>query len=275
MGNCTYCREPAGFLRKEHKECRDLHDKAFRQVQEVILSVAETDRPVPWFFDTAVRIGKQGRLRKPTFIDATTQGLVRLIDKFLDDGVLTTDEELKITEVLTTFQAVLNEGAINKSRERLVKAAILRDLEIDVFKQRIVIDGHLPLLASRDDPIIWVFQGVPYFEQKTRTQYVGGSQGASFRIMKGVYYRVGAFKGERIQTSSLEHTDNGTLVISKRYLHYLGNAKSFRIQTRKLVSVRPYEDGIEVFKEAANPKPQIFGVDDPWFAANALVRLTG
>jgi hypothetical protein len=273
MGKCSYCGQSAGVLRRAHKECRELHDAAYQQVQDVIISAAEVDRPAPRLFDNAVRVGKQGRLRKPTFVDASTKGLAPLIDKFLDDGVLTTDEESKVAELMETFQSVLDEAAIRPSRERLVKAAILRDLEDEVYKQRIVIDGHLPLLTGKDDPIIWVFQGVRYYEQKTRTQYVGGSQGASFRIMKGVYYRVGAYKGERVQTSSLEHTDTGTLVISRKHLHFLGGAKSFRIQMRKLVSVRPYEDGIEVFKEAAHPKPQIFGVDDPWFASNALARL--
>ena len=49
---------------------------------------------------------------------------------------------------------------------------------------------------QKGEQIVWAFPGADYLEDKTKRQYVGGSQGVSIRVMKkAVYYRVGAFKG--------------------------------------------------------------------------------
>ena len=53
----------------------------------------------------------------------------------------------------------------------------------------------LPFNLMKSEDLVWVFKDVDYFVEKTRTHYKGGSQGVSVRVMKGVYYRTGGFKG--------------------------------------------------------------------------------
>ncbi len=57
------------------------------------------------------------------------------------------------------------------------------------------IDGNLPFNLQKTEKLVWVFQDVDYYEEKTRTQYDGGSQGVGIRIAKSMYYKVGAFRG--------------------------------------------------------------------------------
>ena len=120
--------------------------------------------------------------------------------------------------------------------------------------------------------MIWVFKGTKYYESRTRTHYVGGSHGMSFRVMKGVYYRVGAFRGDPVQTTALVHVDTGLLVVTNKHLTFIGPQKSARLKHEKIISHTPYADGIGVCRDAATAKPQIFVTDDGWFTYNVIVN---
>jgi hypothetical protein len=92
--------------------------------------------------------------------------------------------------------------------------------------------------------------------------------------MRGVYYRVGGFRGQRIQTENLEYQDTGALVVTDRNVYFSGGKKSLRIRLKKIVSVQSYSDGIGVVRESVNPRPLIFKLkDDPWFASQLILKL--
>jgi hypothetical protein len=143
---------------------------------------------------------------------------------------------------------------------------------------RIKTDVALPFNLQRSEILVWIFRNSQYFEEKIRTQksYVGGYQGVSLRIMKGVYYRVGSFKGHPVvsTTTSMEHIDTGILGITDKHLYFLGSRNSFRIPYKKIVSFIPYDDGIAVHRDAANAKPQIFKTGDGWFIYNLVNNLS-
>jgi hypothetical protein len=91
--------------------------------------------------------------------------------------------------------------------------------------------------------------------------------------MKGVYYRAGAHKGERIQTEHLAHQDYGALFITNKNLYYSGGTKSFRIPYSKIVAIKLYNDGLQVTRESVTPKPHYFLFDEAAFAANLISRV--
>jgi hypothetical protein len=124
--------------------------------------------------------------------------------------------------------------------------------------ERMAIQGHVPFNLQKTEKLIWVFQNVDYYEQKTRREYVGGSRGVSVRIAKRVYYRVGAFKGHRVERTETVHAATDLLGVTNKHIYFAGDAKSFRIRHDKIVSFEPYSDGIGVQRDAATAKPQLF-----------------
>jgi hypothetical protein len=121
--------------------------------------------------------------------------------------------------------------------------------------------------------VLWTFENVELHEIQSRTSYVGGSQGVSIRITRGVYYRTGAFKGHRVQTQEMVQQDVGSMPVTNQNVYFAGQLKSMRIRLSKIVTVRGYSDGIAITREAANPKPLFFAVNDPWFASNLILKL--
>lgn len=135
------------------------------------------------------------------------------------------------------------------------------------------IDGGLPFNLQKSEKVVWVFQGVNYYEEKTRTRYVGGSHGVSVRIAKGLYYRTGAFKGERVQTSETVHANTGLLGVTNKHIYFAGPSKRFRIAYNKIVAFEPFSHGIGVQRDAQTAKPQSFLTGDGWFTYNLITNL--
>ena len=51
MGTCRYCNQSAGFLRKQHGQCRDLHAQGMRERPQLTSQAAGT----AGFNETALR----------------------------------------------------------------------------------------------------------------------------------------------------------------------------------------------------------------------------
>ena len=94
------------------------------------------------------------------------------------------------------------------------------------------------------------------------------------RIARGVYYRVGGFKGERYQTEETVHEDNGLMGFTDRHLYFAGDLRRFRIRWDRIVAFEPYADGIGVQRDAQSAKPQAFVTGDGWFTYNLAVNLS-
>jgi hypothetical protein len=92
--------------------------------------------------------------------------------------------------------------------------------------------------------------------------------------MKGVYYRVGAFKGHAVESTERVHIDTGWVVITTKNIYFAGPQKSVRIPYAKIVSFEPFSDGIGLMRDAATAKPQIFVTGDGWFTYNLVTNLS-
>jgi len=190
----------------------------------------------------------------------------------LEDDVLSEAEERALVAFKSHFD--LPADVIDRSGAyvRLAKAGVLRDVMNGQLQQRVEVQGILPFNFQRSETLIWLFQNVPYYESRTRTTHAGGHSGVSLRVTKGVYYRLGGFKGNPVVTTALAHVDTGLLAVTDKHLYFAGNTKAFRIRYDKIVSFAPYDDDIGVQRDASTAKPQIFVTGDEWFTYNLITN---
>ena len=153
------------------------------------------------------------------------------------------------------------------------KARILRKVTEGELPDFVKVDGSLPFNFLKNEKIIWVFQDVDYSSIHDRVRYEGGSIGASFRVARGVYFRTSSFKGNPVHYQSNEYIDTGILVVTDKHIYFGSPSQNFRIKYEKIVSFRPYSDGIGIQRDAMNAKPQVFTLDDGWFAYNLLINI--
>ena len=209
----------------------------------------------------------------PTLNSLLVSGWKQAVDTALNDGILTEDEEAALSELKQHFSLSQDELGEEGSFLKVIKSATLRDILEGKVPERVSFDGNIPFNLQKTEKIAWIFQNVDYYEEKTKTHYVGGSQGVSIRIAKGLYYRTGAFKGERVQTSETTHIDTGLLAATNKHIYFSGSSKRFRINYDKIVAFEPYSDGIGVQRDAQTAKPQSLTTGDDWFTYNLITHL--
>lgn len=273
MGNCIYCGEPAGFLKKTHKECKQHYEQGKSEIVSLIGRVGSEGGDLKRLESTIEQVAASSRIDKETMNSLLLSGWEKAVDVAFDDGLLSGEEETALSELKQYFSLSQQELDRNGAFTKIVKGAVLRDIFDGKLPERFQIDGNLPFNLQKTEKVVWVFQNVNYYEEKTRTRYVGGSQGVSIRIAKGLYYRTGAFKGERVQTSETIHADTGLLGVTNKHVYFAGSSKRFRIAYNKIVSFEPFSDGIGVQRDAQTAKPQSFSIGDGWFTYNLITNL--
>lgn len=269
MGKCKYCQKSAGFLRSSHHECREQHRKIVKEVPEVIAQAILSNSSEGLEKDLQA-MQDQGFVGDEQMEELAFEGFGRAVDHLLDDHVLTLEEEEALEQALAALPVREENLGLSDSVKRMVRASVLRNLAAgEPFTHKFNGDG-LPFLFQKSEELIWAFSGVTYFENRTRTEYVGGSHGVSVRITKGVYYRTGRFKGERVQTEELHELGTGFLALTTKHIYFHSSQRAFKVPYRKIVSLETFEDGIRVQRDGTTTRPQVFQGVDGWFCSNVI-----
>jgi hypothetical protein len=271
MGTCKYCGQNAGLLKSKHNDCETKHQTGLVKLNDKISDTIQKGGDFNFLDKEIDFIKKDSFVTDNERLSCFVKAFDQTIDKYLDDGILTKEEEDLTSRLLDYYhfeQSFLNK---NGSYEKLIKASVLRDLnEGKTPSSRIKIEETLPFLLQKSEILIWIFQNVGFYEQKIKTIYEGRSAGVSFRIAKGVYYRTGAFRGNPVQVSEMRPIGTGLFAISNKNIYFSSTSKSIKIPINKILTLNQFEDGIGIQKDGASAKPQIFKNLDGWFAYNLI-----
>lgn len=274
MGTCRYCGQNAGWFRSAHPTCEEKHATGWDQMVAVATHAAQTAQSFDGLRGQLAEI-RRSSFRAESDIDkALLQGWEKALDHFLNDGLLAADEEERLISYAN--RSGLAESTLKSSAayNRGAQAAVLRDLMEGKLPTRVSFAGVIPFNLQKSEALVWLFNDVRYLEERIRRSYVGSSSGVSIRIAKGVYYRVGSFKGHPVETTQTELIDSGILGITTKHLYFAGARKSLRIPYTKVVSFTPFSDGIGIHRDAATAKPQAFITGDGWFIYNLVMNLS-
>ncbi len=274
MAKCIYCGQEAGFLRRKHRECEEKHRKGrsliYHRAKEAILN---TEADLEGLKREIDRIAAESFIGESLVKDLLVQVWEEGVTKALEDDLLTEEEEKALEAFRQHFG--LSQEALNRrdAYTKVAKAALIRDVLNGRFESRVEVVGSLPFNLQKSEVLLWLFTNVKYYQRRTRRRYVGGYQGVSVRIAKGVYYRVGAFRGNPVDVSEIVHVDTGLFGVTTKHIYFAGEEKAFRIPYKKMVTITPYSDGVGIQRDAMNARPQIFVTGDGWFTYNLIVNL--
>lgn len=210
-----------------------------------------------------------------SFIEIT---IIRLLENAiydaLEDNIVTEQEENALLEYIDYFQISMDTLSNNAAYLKLTKSLVIRDILNDKLPHRMNVTNQIPFNLQKGESLIWLINDVDYYEDRTRRQYVGGTQGASIRVARGVYYRTGAFRGQPVDTVEKLYLGKGMLGFTNKHLYFFNYRTSFRIRYDKIISVVPNSDGFTLLKDGATAKPQSFVDGDGWFSYNLISNLS-
>lgn len=281
MGICKYCGKSVGLFHSTHVECEEQHQQHERVMQagreQMAAEIVRAIRASEGFDGLEKRLAD---IEQTSFVPPADRkallitGWENAVQQFLEDGVLDATEEDRLVEFTERFALSQSELDRNGALTKTVKAGVLRQVLGGVVPQRASLAGNLPINLQSGEQVVWVFSGSQYLEDKTRREFVGRSQGVSLRVMRGVYYRVGAFKGQPVEHTERVLVDTGLVAVTDKHIYFAGPKKSLRIPYAKIVSFEPFSNGVGVMRDAATAKAQIFVTGDGWFTYNLVTNLS-
>ncbi len=273
MSNCKYCAQPAGLLRSSHEVCQKAHDDGLAAIRDSVRDAIRNSLSLGVLRSSVLAISASSKISEDKVREIVSRAWKDAVDDFLQDGLIDAAEEQRLSALQQAFSLTQQDLDVEGAYTRVAKAGVLRSLMQGQLPSRVSVAGGLPVNLQKGESVIWAFRNVEMFEDKTQREYVGRSQGMSFRIMKGVYYRIGGFKGKPVETTHRVKVDSGMLVVTDRNVYFAGPSKSIRIPFEKIVAFHPYDDGVGIMKDSANAKAQVFLTGDGWFTYNLFVNV--
>lgn len=274
MGDCLYCKKPAGLFRSQHPDCKTLNQQGKAKITTETVTAIINGATTFDNLTTALE-----KIASTSFIPASELkaqmaiGFDAAVEKFLDDDLIDKDEETKLALFQAHFELTQHDLNQRGALSKVVKSAVLREVCSGNIPSKFSQDGLPAINYQKNEQVVWAFKNSQFLEDKTRREFVGTSHGVSIRIAKGVYYRTGAFKGRPVQHTERVLIDSGWVVVTDKHIYFSGSRKSSRFPYQKIISFEPYSNGIGIMRDAATAKPQIFITNDGWFTYNLITNL--
>lgn len=193
---------------------------------------------------------------------------------FLKNGSMTPIEQQKVDEYVSTLGlSLINLPASLQGShiEELGQSSILGDLQAGRHPRYVV---NAPIILAKGEDALWCYNNVTMYQEKVKREMVGSHSGFSFRVMKGVTYRTGGFKGHPIETSYMENMGLGSLYVTNKNIIFMGQTRSIKVPYSKIIGINPYSDGMEVQRDGNNVKRLVFQGFDCSFVLNVLTVIS-
>lgn len=171
----------------------------------------------------------------------------------------------------TAFEVVRREGSASPQEETALdriqeylqlpssriagKRAELEHLRLlgEIQAGRLPTTTVIGLVLQKGEVAHWCEPAEILEERVVNRRFVGGSQGVSIRIAKGVSYRVGSFRGHTIVDRATIPVSRGHFVVTSKRLVFLGDKKGFTCRYDKVLDIQLMKDGVRVSDSAGKP----------------------
>ena len=302
--NCKYCGKSAGFMRSVCATCRNgdvEKDRAYAAAQAIQMRFAKRQHERTHKAKVeALTKQAQGRinaafrdsLMRGVDIDALEEIVNRISDELspedfpekkiqsmlwdawdyavmyaFDDHILTEVEEDRL-EILS--ETIGLESPKNRAAYKYYfEGQLLRRLKQGELPE-ITLKGVLPFPLAKSERLVYRFGDVGYSNTVTESCYVGGSRGMSVRVCKGVYCRVGGFRGHVEHTDYSNFVGSGSLFVTTKNLFFVGKESVVKIPFSKIAGFRPTQGGFAFMRTNASAKREHFRFNNPWFGYNLI-----
>lgn len=267
---CATCGAKLGFARRltGASECSDCaaKGKAERQAAEaeyrsLIERAADPTTDLALVSTTLPALAQRSGMDNKQARELSWRTLLSTFDRALADEVITRDEEARLERVAAALGLTPSdvEQAIQQYRAPLFIAQV-NDGRLPEF--------HTARIMLKRGEIAHLESAAQLLKEVQIKEFRGGSRGVSFRIAKGVSYRVGASRGRmHVIGTELQVQDEGTLMVTSQRAVFAGTRKTVEVSFAKLIGLNVFNDGIQ-FHVSNRQNPSLFRVESgPMVAA--------
>ncbi len=158
MGNCIYCGEPAGFLNKAHKECKQQYEQGKSEIVSFVREVGSEGGDLKHLELSIKQIASSNHIDSDMINALVVSGWEKAVDVAFDDGILSEEEETALSELKQHFSLSQQELDRNGAFTKIVKSAVLRDIFAGKLPERVQIDRNLPFNLQKTEKLCGCFK---------------------------------------------------------------------------------------------------------------------
>ncbi len=221
-----------------------------------------------------LQISQQIRSTLPISDDKLQDVYYKILEQashnFMKDRMITAHEQQLLDDFTQTLGIDLNNLPAkyqSDDLDQIEQNKILRDLQQGRLPQRYI---QAPILLGKNEVVLWCYPQVTMYQEKVRREYVGRTSGWSFRVVKGVTYRTGGFKGHPMEHGYMNKEGEGNLYVTNKHIIFQSPTRSLKVAYNKLIGITPYSDGMELQRDGANAKRVALQGFDCSFILNIL-----
>jgi len=123
-------------------------------------------------------------------------------------------------------------------------------------KTAIIMPHEAPIILKKDEALQLALPNIALHEPRAvRTGTYGGP---SFRVMKGLSIRVGAFRAESHE--ELKIIDQGIFTLTNKRIVFSGSKRTVDFGLNKILSMEPYSDGIAIHRSGKQKTEYYTGI---------------
>lgn len=276
MGTCRFCQKDAGFFSSQHSECVNRYTRGRETIRRLVMQASTHGTHNTSLPDQVRSTAQRSFIGPEEAASIVREAWDEALEQALSDHVMSVEEEDRLSNAARLLQMNVTHIREGELGERVQMARSVRELlEGRLPKMPTAYQIPLPFNFTSSEQLVWSFSNVEYYEERTRREYEGRSQGVSLRVTKGVYYRVGGFRGHPVEKTSMERMDQGPLALTTKHIYFGGQSKIIRIPYNKIVGFKPYSDALGVMRDAASARLQVFLTGNGWFTYNLVKNLSG
>ena len=134
MGQCVFCNQSAGFLRRSHAECKARHESGKRQIVELVGDIRSEDRDLDQLEARVAETAAGSFVDDIMLRDLVVSGWESAVDVVFEDTVISEKEEQLLEELKDHFD--LSDAALDRNGALSMthKGKVIREL----------MEGNLP-----------------------------------------------------------------------------------------------------------------------------------
>ena len=266
MSNCTHCGKPAGVFRNYRADCRAQFERATATIPAFFEKLLQSLLPADRFKELLREVAATFHIPPDQLRSLSIDGIRAMVDSAVTQRLPTITDEDRILEIATTLG--LSAEDISGLTEKLVKIGILRDLDEGAAPDRVTVVGPMPFELEADESIIWIFNGVKVL----RGSKAKNASPAMNRHDMPDYLPPASVGQDSARFPESAEIGSGDLMITNRHVFIVSDDRHRQIPFSRLAHVATFSDGFQLAR-SADERPLTFLVDDPWFAANLVIRL--
>lgn len=167
MGKCAFCGQDVGFLRSAHRECKNAHDAAKREIVELIVRQGLNYGDHKYLVKEINKLASSSYIHPRMVRDLLVEGWEKVVEATLNqpvhnEGALA--ELYRLAARLGIPESIVdNSKAIDhiaRARDKIKKRLLLENLYSGYIPNEFEYLGHLPFNLQPAETLVWLFEDV-------------------------------------------------------------------------------------------------------------------